>query len=448
MTLYSTPLTIFCTLLVCTGSAQAIDAPSYALSATGLPDYPGSNQIFGHDIVVIAPDDIWALGEWHATFPGPGGGTELGTQSFHFDGESWVRFEPPNHASTCNGLVWSVARSIDAISSGQVYAAGEYKRDSCQSTDTLMHEYTDGSWEQVITPGQTAFGVQGFLFAAVYVTDDGAVWMGGQFSAPGGAGSPRPTVIRSTGAGGFDRWDGDLVLNASHRIRAIDSTSPTDIWAVGSAGGGGIAVGRSYAMHYDGSGFTEMSPPQISFGEIIRAVEAIASDDVWLSGKYDIINPDGSITIMPLMWHWDGSGWEQFDSPGFANDLVHFASDDVYGISGRTLIHWDGTEWSVAAVVPDEIALNASLRSIDIVRPGELIAIGDQGASGTTGRTSVVVHFDANQGDCLADITGDSRLNFFDVSAFLNTMPDFNNDGAFNFFDVSAFLNAFAEGCP
>jgi hypothetical protein len=49
---------------------------------------------------------------------------------------------------------------------------------------------------------------------------------------------------------------------------------------------------------------------------------------------------------------------------------------------------------------------------------------------------------------CAADLNDDGELNFFDVSAFLNTMPDFNNDGEFNFFDVSAFLNAFARGCP
>lgn len=55
---------------------------------------------------------------------------------------------------------------------------------------------------------------------------------------------------------------------------------------------------------------------------------------------------------------------------------------------------------------------------------------------------------------CIADITGDGLLNFFDVSAFLNAFSaqdasaDFNNDNEWNFFDVSAFLNAFSAGCP
>lgn len=55
---------------------------------------------------------------------------------------------------------------------------------------------------------------------------------------------------------------------------------------------------------------------------------------------------------------------------------------------------------------------------------------------------------------CLADLTGDGQLNFFDVSAFLaafgmmDPAADFTSDGQFNFFDVSAFLVAFAAGCP
>ena len=55
---------------------------------------------------------------------------------------------------------------------------------------------------------------------------------------------------------------------------------------------------------------------------------------------------------------------------------------------------------------------------------------------------------------CIADLTGDGSLNFFDVSAFLaafaaqDPIADFSGDGSFNFFDVSAFLGAFAAGCP
>jgi endonuclease I len=55
---------------------------------------------------------------------------------------------------------------------------------------------------------------------------------------------------------------------------------------------------------------------------------------------------------------------------------------------------------------------------------------------------------------CVADLTGDGVLNFFDVSAFLSAYSggdlsvDFTDDGVLNFFDVSAFLSAYTAGCP
>lgn len=55
---------------------------------------------------------------------------------------------------------------------------------------------------------------------------------------------------------------------------------------------------------------------------------------------------------------------------------------------------------------------------------------------------------------CIADLTRDGLLDFFDVSAFLNVfssgdlIADFTGDGLLDFFDVSTFLNAFAMGCP
>ncbi|MGV6814182.1 MAG: GC-type dockerin domain-anchored protein, partial [Phycisphaerales bacterium] len=55
---------------------------------------------------------------------------------------------------------------------------------------------------------------------------------------------------------------------------------------------------------------------------------------------------------------------------------------------------------------------------------------------------------------CRADLSGDTIVNFFDVSLFLtffynqDLRADMNDDGVLNFFDVSAFLAAYSQGCP
>ena len=81
----------------------------------------------------------------------------------------------------------------------------------------------------------------------------------------------------------------------------------------------------------------------------------------------------------------------------------------------------------------------------------------DAGAPMTGGSFSLTGGFWAGVNTtppCLADLTGDGVLNFFDVSAFLQAfgasdpIADFTGDGVYNFFDVSAFLQAFAAGCP
>lgn len=55
---------------------------------------------------------------------------------------------------------------------------------------------------------------------------------------------------------------------------------------------------------------------------------------------------------------------------------------------------------------------------------------------------------------CAADLTGDGRVDYFDISMFLHLFmtqdpaADLNADNAFDFFDVNTFLNLYAIGCP
>ena len=55
---------------------------------------------------------------------------------------------------------------------------------------------------------------------------------------------------------------------------------------------------------------------------------------------------------------------------------------------------------------------------------------------------------------CVADLTGDGVLDFFDVQQFLNyyasgdLLADFIVDGVLDFFDVQEFLNQFSRSCP
>ncbi len=96
----------------------------------------------------------------------------------------------------------------------------------------------------------------------------------------------------------------------------------------------------------------------------------------------------------------------------------------------------------------------------DAPEVGTAMALGDLN---NDGRPDLVIGYSGNTcirvfygqaAECLADLTGDGALDFFDISAFLTAfsamepIADFTGDGAWDFFDISAFLSAFGAGCP
>jgi FG-GAP-like repeat len=79
---------------------------------------------------------------------------------------------------------------------------------------------------------------------------------------------------------------------------------------------------------------------------------------------------------------------------------------------------------------------------------GALFVVGMYEPEIVSRRDVLLYKLTTSTNPCIADLTGDGVLNFFDISAFLNTTPDIDGDGDFDFFDVSVFLNAFTAGCP
>lgn len=103
-------------------------------------------------------------------------------------------------------------------------------------------------------------------------------------------------------------------------------------------------------------------------------------------------------------------------------------------------------------VVNDGVITLSTTIAFDVTQPLTDQNGTELGTATFTGTATIVATGEATV--CVADLTGDGLLNFFDVSAFLNAFSaeepaaDFTGDGLYNFFDVSAFLNAFSAGCP
>ncbi len=129
---------------------------------------------------------------------------------------------------------------------------------------------------------------------------------------------------------------------------------------------------------------------------------------------------------------------------------VGSVSDDALGRnSGSAYLFDTSTAWQVAKIVPSDGAAYDGFGSSIAINNG-VVAVGARFADIESGSAYVF----SVPTQCLADLTGDGQLDFFDISDFLrhfreeNAAVDFYNDGIFDFFDVSAFLDAFAQGCP
>ena len=128
--------------------------------------------------------------------------------------------------------------------------------------------------------------------------------------------------------------------------------------------------------------------------------------------------------------------------------LIGAADDDIYGNkSGSAFLYEASNGLQLAKFAPASGATNEYFGQ-GVALNGGVVSIGAYGASPNGGYSGAAFGYNIYSILCPSDINNDGQINFFDVSEFLNTMPDFNNDGEFNFFDVSAFLASFSAGCP
>ncbi len=213
-----------------------------------------------------------------------------------------------------------------------------------------------------------------------------------------------------------------------------------------------------------------------------RLVEVDDPKNIDVAGGYAYV-PDGrqGLKIFDVTDRWNPTFVAQFPAPIEAYDvvvrdqiayLVHssrISSIDISDPTNPTLLseiypfgrvyevmhHNDilyvrNDDWILLAYSledPTTPKLISELeRYTNISRVGDTLFAVDLSMSPANQITEIDIS--NNCTPCLADLSGDGRLNFFDISVFLSTMPDYNEDNRFNYFDVSAFIADFIAGCP
>ncbi len=141
-------------------------------------------------------------------------------------------------------------------------------------------------------------------------------------------------------------------------IFGTSAVSANDVWSVGIQT---IAAGydRTLAEHWNGTAWSIVATPNpaTTYWADLNAVKAIATNDVWAVGDYQI---DASGSVSTFAEHWNGISWTLTTATSnartfnwlFSVDAV--SSTDVWAVGSSwsagyfTLVeHWDGNAWSI-----------------------------------------------------------------------------------------------------
>lgn len=143
--------------------------------------------------------------------------------------------------------------------------------------------------------------------------------------------------------------------------------------------------------------------------------------------------PSLSVGLVP-----DGVAVADFDADGNNDAIVSLAFTDAVA-----LLIGNGNK-----TIQPQINFMVGVENLELVAD-DFDGNGSIDAASVSNATRTVsVLLNTCSTSCPVDVNGDGSLDFFDISAFLSTMPDWNGDTTFDFFDVSAFLAAFSAGCP
>jgi hypothetical protein len=199
-------------------------------------------------------------------------------------------------------------------------------------------------------------------------------------------------------------------------LNAVAAISSSDAWAVGFQNDNNLNDSRTLTQHWNGTAWKTVASPNpgsissqctnFNTGNVLTAVAAVATNDVWAVGYSFTCNS----LLKPMALHWNGVQWSVVPSPKLNtndnaafNSVIALATNDVYAVGYKpasngavqTLIeHWNGLAWSVIAS-PNANGTGNVLTGVTANSPTDIWAVGDQTAPGIEVRT-LALHFNGS----------------------------------------------------
>jgi hypothetical protein len=271
-----------------------------------------------HDISVLSPTDVWAVGQRDTRRTST-------PVAYHWTGGAWSQ-EP---LSSRHGVL----DAVDAVSADDVWATGRLP--SSNGTAALEH-WNGSSWSRVEVAVPTDVDFADVV--ARSATDVRAV--GGYFDANAEASS---VLAKWNGI----RWNVQTLPKPGHGddyAAAVTAVPSGGLWAAGS--GDPNASGGVVQHFVSGRWTLTPTPPLSDIGlsgdsAWLQGIAGASSSDVWTVG---VIYSDGSQSS-GVVERWDGGAWSYVTAPAIAgsvslDDVVALPNGEVWivGTGGKNRI--------------------------------------------------------------------------------------------------------------
>ena len=413
------------TFWVLAASVVPAQDPCGEWSVFSTPDPGDTTHAVIQDITFIAPDDVWAVGDFQSVINGVYASLAL---SMHWDGQGWSRIDTPQ-PSPCPTCTYVSMLAVDGTGPNDVWAVGHQRiqaPDGFTGTHILVMHWDGAQWQVMQTPVQA--GASGDILSAVVAIAPDDVWFFGENLYSGSPLLLDLAIAMHWDGSGFEFVPMPIVnfqssgFGDGNSIRAASALASDDIWAVGAGGDGdSLSCNLSQIHHWDGQSWTHIpaQAPDGCFWHSLDAVFALAPDDVWVGGE----KFDGGYAGLAL--HWDGATWTEHPIPIGVTDFHAFAGDDVYAVGGG-VAHWDGHSWTVVETFPT--VFGAALFGVDAYGPCGLWAGGRRLTD--DGMLTFASRLDPSAPT--ADVDGDGDVDISDLALLLGTFGLCSADAAYN----------------
>ncbi len=343
------------------------------------------------------------------------GGTLL-----HYDGATWSEMTSP---------VTDRFHGVWGSSGSDVFAVGGYGRPG------LIAHYDGSTWSLVTTYKEIEKAdIWGSALDNIYTVGrcishyDGNTWTqatcssgclsDAAYSAVWGSSAGDVFAVGSTETFPYESFiahyeDGtwcEMTTPSIGSLNDVWGSSSSDVFAVSDTGG---------VLHYDGSIWSEMSPPSTA-----DSLEA-----VWGSSAGDVFAVGFDVDDYGVVFHYDGATWSEMTSPvsryHWLMGVWGSGSDDVFVVGydyvdedyDAVILHYDGATWSEMTCPSNE----QMLMDVWGTSAGDVFAVGGVSVIQDIYGPGLILHYDGSAwtemscpgSDMLYDLWGSSAADVF-----------------------------------